>query len=190
MKKLLIVATMLMLSIATYAQKDVTRFLGIPVDGSKEEMIQKLKAKGYKYDSFYDCLEGEFNGMDVRIRISTNNNKVWRVIVSETISATESQIKIRFNDLCRQFQNNKKYISLSDDIIPEDENISYEMLVKKKEYQSAYLQLSTAKDSNDGAPLGFDKNKVVWFTIIETQGKYRIAIFYENKYNEANGDDL
>lgn len=29
-----------------YAEKDVTTFLGIPVDGTKEEMYQKLQSKG------------------------------------------------------------------------------------------------------------------------------------------------
>ena len=29
------------------AQKDVTKFLGIPVDGFKTEMISKLKSKGF-----------------------------------------------------------------------------------------------------------------------------------------------
>ena len=32
--------------------------------------------------------------------------------------------------------------------------------------------------------------KIVWFTISEDTGKYRITIFYDNKHNEANGEDL
>lgn len=47
MKKFLSVVLMLTLSVAMYAQKDVTKFLGIPVDGTKSAMIQKLKAKGF-----------------------------------------------------------------------------------------------------------------------------------------------
>lgn len=39
----------LMLGVYAFAQKDVTQFLGIPVDGTKTEMVQKLKAKGFKY---------------------------------------------------------------------------------------------------------------------------------------------
>ena len=40
----------LLLSAIVFAQpKSVTKFLGIPVDGSKAEMIQKLKDKGYTY---------------------------------------------------------------------------------------------------------------------------------------------
>ena len=33
------------------AQKDITKFMGIPVDGFKKDMIQKLKAKGFEYDT-------------------------------------------------------------------------------------------------------------------------------------------
>ena len=36
-----------MLALTTFAQKDVTKFLGIPVDGTKAQMIAKLKAKGF-----------------------------------------------------------------------------------------------------------------------------------------------
>ena len=37
---------LLIVSTTVFAQKEVTKFLGIPVDGFKSEMIQKLKAKG------------------------------------------------------------------------------------------------------------------------------------------------
>ena len=47
MKKLLSITMLLISSLFIYAQQDVTKFLGIPVDGSKSDMIQKLKAKGY-----------------------------------------------------------------------------------------------------------------------------------------------
>ena len=54
-------------------------FLGIPVDGTKSAMIQKLKAKGYTYNATLDILEGEFNGQPVFISVVTENNKVYRI---------------------------------------------------------------------------------------------------------------
>ena len=45
--KYLITVFALVLATMTFAQKDVTKFLGIPVDGTKAEMMQKLKAKGF-----------------------------------------------------------------------------------------------------------------------------------------------
>ena len=43
MKKILSLAVLLVFSLAMYAQKDVTKFLGIPVDGTKSEMIKKVR---------------------------------------------------------------------------------------------------------------------------------------------------
>ena len=146
MKKILLVAMLLICSIALHAQNDVTRFLGIPVDGSKYEMIQKLKAKGFQSTPFdKDVLTGEFNGTDVNIYVVTTNNKVSRIMVADVNTMDETDIKIRFNKLCRQFQKNKKYLpaslSVEDYSLSDDENISYEMLVHKKRYEAAYCQL-------------------------------------------------
>jgi hypothetical protein len=100
--------------ISLYSQKDVTQFLGIPVDGSKPEMIRKLKDKGFTISpDNKEVLVGEFNGTQVYIHVVTNNNKVWRIMISDVNSISEMNIKIRFNTLCQQFQNNKKYMPAS-----------------------------------------------------------------------------
>lgn len=67
-----------------YAQKDVTKFLGIPVDGTKSEMIQKLKAKGFTYNSVKDMLEGEFNGSEVQIAVVTNRETRYTAFTLQT----------------------------------------------------------------------------------------------------------
>ncbi|MDR1847918.1 MAG: hypothetical protein LBR17_07390 [Bacteroidales bacterium] len=142
MKKTVLTAVLLIVSIALYGQKDVTKFLGIPVDGTKAEMIQKLKAKGYTSSTLdKDVLVGEFNGRDVNIHVATNNNKVYRIAVFDAKSTDEGQIKIRFNTLCKQFENNENYMSLSEDqTLSDKEDISYEMLVHHKQYQAAFYQ--------------------------------------------------
>ena len=34
-------------------------------------------------------------------------------------------------------------------------------------------------------------NKIVWFTIVEEfYGSYKIVMYYDNGYNQANGEDL
>lgn len=105
MKKLLSITMLLISSLFVYAQQDVTKFLGIPVDGSKSEMIQKLKAKGYTSSQHNkEILVGEFNGTDVNIHIATNNNKVCRIMVCDANSIDEGGIRIRFNRLCEQFK--------------------------------------------------------------------------------------
>lgn len=107
MNKLMSIVMLLAVTAALHAQKSVTQFLGIPVDGTKSEMIRKLKAKGFE-SSCYDkeVLEGEFNGQDVNVFVVTNNNKVYRIMLADKNNIDEANIKIRFNNLCDQFRNN------------------------------------------------------------------------------------
>lgn len=228
MKNLFPFAMLLMFSITVHAQKDVTQFLGIPIDGTKSEMIQKLKAKGYRNSPYgNDILEGEFNGVKVNIHIMTNNNKVWRIGVIDSNNDDEKNIQIRFNNLCEQFKNNNKYISLQDYSIPDEENIYYEMGINNKRYQAVFYQkpafvdsvaieqefktsllskytekeLANPTEEIQSEILNFSlaymteklSSKTVWFMIDKDSydyRKYRIIIFYENKYNRASGEDL
>lgn len=220
---------LLVFSITVQAQQDVTQFLGIPVDGSKSEMIRKLKEKGFRnHPDINDALIGEFNGRAVRIYVITNKDKVYRIMVSDAKTVDEGDIKIRFNNLCEQFRNNPKYISLEDYTIPEEEDVSYEMTVHNKRYQAVFYQQPTAIDTTIIDTATRDKiitdllskytkeqlanpteelrlellnlaleytmelysKKQVWFIIVEFYGKYYIAMYYDNVYNRANGEDL
>ena len=181
MKKILSVLMLLLLSISISAQQNVTKFLGIPVDGSKAAMIQELRAKGFTYNILTDCLEGEFNGENVYILIQTNKNKVWRIIVYEKTRRDERQIKIQYNKLFQQFEDNSKYtISETSHKLSDNENISYEISVNKKQYAAAFYQL----------PYEGAQNRMVWFKIVKYYGEYNIAIYYENKRNASHGEDL
>lgn len=221
MKKLLCAIITLLCAATMQAQeeeKDVTKFLGIPVDGYKPAMIEKLKAKGFTPTiADKDVLEGEFNGTEVLIFVVTDNNKVWRIMLADkNTTDSETSIKIRFNRLCEQFENNPKYISGTDkeQTIPDDEHLSYEITVNDKRYEAVYFQLpdSVTKEQVLGSPKGpigeesLEKilehttilkkclgasNKSVWFMIARQQyGKYRINMYYDNEYNHANGEDL
>ena len=80
MKKFLCVAIAFVCTTALQAQeteKDVTKFLGIPVDGYKPAMIEKLKAKGFRSMPNTDILEGEFNGTEVDM---LTKKSVWFMI--------------------------------------------------------------------------------------------------------------
>ena len=181
MKKILSVAFLLMLSVALHAQKEVTKSLGIPVDGSKSSMIQKLKNKGFVYDPSADYLKGEFNGQQVDVYVVTNNNRVYRIMACDKHGCDEGQIKIRYNTLCRQFANNQKYVPLDAEELSESEDISYEMSVNNKQYQVAYAQLPADDDL---------RNRLVWFTITKFYGEYYITMYYDNEFNRAHGEDL
>jgi len=127
---------------------EVTKFLGIPVDGTKNQMIQKIKAKGFTYNQKQDRLKGKFNGRDVYVSVVTNKNKVWRIMVQDVVPSSETNIKIRFNELCRQFVENEKYVpqNLTGNYeIESDEDISYNITVRNKRYEAGYFQM-TEKD--------------------------------------------
>ena len=222
--KTLQIFVLVSIPLSSYSQNDVTRFLDVPVDGFKNEMIQKLKSKGYTLiPNSKDNLEGEFNGTNVILSINTNNNKVWRIIVSEANETDETNIKIKFNNLIRQFADNQRYLKQSDTtiakfIIPKDEDISHEILIKEKRYEAVFYQktlkydsLSKEKDILLAKENLNDKEKQrlldlmsesvtesmnciynpVWFMIQEIKyDKYRIVIFYENEHNKANGEGL
>ena len=140
--KRLIALFLVLTSLAARAQKDVTTFMGIPVDGTEAGMKKALTQKGFKYNSVKDYFIGEFNGRKSYVYIVTNRNKVWRIIVADYNTCDEIEIKIRFNNLVRQFDENKKYIKRSTDdyIIPESENIEWGIELQKKRYEAAYVQ--------------------------------------------------
>ena len=227
MKKIAVIIIALLFSASMFAQEDVTKFLGIPVVGFKSEMIRKLRAKGYTEHPYKtDVLVGEFNGRDVEIRVVTNNNKVYRIFLQDAYAVDEHNIKIRYNRLCEQFENNKRYISIpkKGQSIPDSEDISDQMLLYKKRYEALYFQVPEKVDTvaNQAAvmerilqkytveqlaeptpemeeemlnlalefALDLYQKKSVWFTIYKDGSKYRILMYYDNKYNEANGEDL
>lgn len=284
MKKIIGFAVVLLFSAVLYAQKDVTEFLGIPVDGTKQQMIENLKAKGFVYDSKEDVLSGEFNGEEVFIKVQTQGNKVWRLAVMDKSFRNETQIKIRFNNLVRQFVKNESYLEclatffshetekelmnsglfseeeipkifddfLFEQTISDYEDIGYGITLRNKQYQAVFHQLGNSVDEDlkditdkiyeevkelqnsdeykelaelksqyteeeypeemlmridkfkdslkykcidymkemEHVVVGPSSMKQVWFTIAGSGGQYGIIMFYENKYNEADGSDL
>ena len=78
--------------------------------GQKLKLSKSSKPKDITpTDIDSEVLEGEFNGKDVSIYIATNNNKVYRIMVIYNIPSSETDIKIEFNNLCHQFENNPRY---------------------------------------------------------------------------------
>ncbi len=140
MKKLIASFILVMVTFMAIAQTPATfKFLGIPVDGKKSDVIAALKNKGFVYDAKNDVLKGRFNGIDSEIMISENYGKVDRIYVADEDECGEAQIIIRFNTLLQQFRNNEKYVEVgSNEPISRDENISYEMSVHNKTYDASF----------------------------------------------------
>lgn len=175
MKRFLLTFLFVLMTVAAIAQTDNTiKFLGIPVDGNKKEMISKLQAKGYEYDASSDALFGEFNGDNVDIFVQTVNNRVWRIIIVDAeMYDNEAYIKIRYNRLFEQLSNNGKYEVVSGNKLGEEEHIYV--------YMRNPASFAFKDKSIHGA---------VRYTIIKYDGKYGIMMIYENLDNAANGEDL
>jgi len=211
MRRLVFVLLML-LTLSLNAQ---VKFMGIPVDGTKSEMIAKLKQKGFTLskDPFFeghDMLEGEFNGRPVYVSVVTNNNIVYRIFVQDQMTMNETDIKIRFNTLVGQFMLNKKYLShKNDQSLGKDFDISYEMDVNNKRIEASFSQklseeeiqylIENIPELKESEPemqaslieLATYMSNSVWFTISKASyNNYVIALFYDNLKNAPNGDDL
>ena len=142
MKKLLSFIIGIFMCSTVFGQSESTlKFLGIPVDGSKSEMVAALKSKGFRYDSNSGFLIGNFNGRESHIGIVENHGKVYRVVVFDANTYDAGEIRIRFNNLIHQFENsNGKYYYIDqNEMIPEDEDISYEINVHNKQYSATFI---------------------------------------------------
>lgn len=149
MRKLFILSLLFVYwSVCLNAQNpSVTTFMGIPVDGSKQEMISRLKSKGFKESTEGNGgLSGEFNGRNVNLNIVTYHDKVYRIVVSDDEASDERSIQIRFNNLCSQFEKNERYISPEDYRIPDDEDIAIQSFLYKKRYQAVFYQIPDSEE--------------------------------------------
>lgn len=178
MKKYILIVALVLASLSSFGQNTI-KFLGIPIEGTKKEMIAKLEEKGYIYSSSNDYLTGEFNGENVNISILTVNNRVWRIAVIAAENRDETNIKFHFTSLMQQFIKNGKYVYVGGSTPKQDDNLAYEIRVNKKRYDAYFHFIDPTI------------NGLVWYTIAEDgYGRYRMCIFYENHDNKANGDDL
>lgn len=185
-----------LLMLLTLSLNAQVKFMGIPVDGSKSKMINKLKQKGFDYDSDVDLFQGEFDGKEVMLKLETYKNTVYRVsvmfgsyfgtplFVIQPRGFGKNTIKNMFNDLVYQFNNNDKYLFAGyiigepmDPRIDADEDIEYQMQHNNKTYRASYRQL------------GDTHNNAVYFTIVELYGDYFIVLNYENLDNRPDGSD-
>ena len=215
MKRFITLVATLLMSVSMFAQsKAPISFLGIPIDGTKANMINALVDEGFEHiktNSGEDVLIGDFNGRKSHIYIVTNRNKVYRIMVAYADYVSEAQIKINYNNLLSQFKKSEKYVELDENpSIPDDEDISYEILVHKKTYDSSFwvkpnfTDEETAQiqkdvegmDEEDALRYAMQKaldamNGQVWFRISEEgYDRYEICIYYDNLLNKANGEEL
>lgn len=172
---------LLLFSVPSFAQDCVTKFMGIPVDGTKEEMVSALEKKGFK--NYGEYLVGEFNGRENSIAVVTNKGEVYCV---DAIDGKLDDITVvrRFNNVFSMLKNNPKYSYIEGELIPSGEDVGYNILVKNHVYEAYFQQI----ENNSDGPLicGIVRVHIDQVSVSE----YMLIISYYNMNNYPNGEDL
>ena len=145
MRKLITTILLAALCFTAFAQTSndgTLKFLGIPIDGPKEHLLERIKAKGFRSVPYRECLKGQFNGQDVEVYVVDNHGTAYRVFVAFP-ETSNYRIRSEYNHLLNQFLRNDKYVPIKDyEELPESEDISYEMTVHKKQYSASFAYIS------------------------------------------------
>ena len=98
MKKIFLLMTLLLLFCCNISAQTHLTFMGIPITGTREAMMAKLKAKGFTEKTQENEvgveLKGKYLGKDVWLRIY-NSNKSKTVYLIDLTSATIIQYTIK-----------------------------------------------------------------------------------------------
>lgn len=202
MKKFYLIFICLLFSTCIFCQERVPEFFGIPIDGTKEEMIQKLVETG----KFIKCVSGDkydlmlINEDFIRlgvypfVKIYTHDSKV-AIIQQDFLNLSAKVAKILFNVFVERFSNDSEFIVLKGDLIPEKEDIFYEMRVNKKEYKLIVSNKIDPHDISTGFAEGLERceilNKYIFLIegcVIEEMdedGKFMIINKWENVRNKG-----
>ena len=139
------------------------------------------------------------NDVDIAIRFNTllrqfrNNAKYIEFPVPNEMieDGTDMYHEIRVKN--KRFQ--ASFYQRPNNVDPEDKAKAQSLqdkIEKMKENgsESAFSSFTEVLGDLSGLYEKYLKYKLVWFMIDEQFGKYKIALFYENGHNMANGEDL
>ncbi|MBQ5779599.1 MAG: hypothetical protein IIW13_06415 [Paludibacteraceae bacterium] len=177
MKKFYLIFICLLFSTCIFCQERVPNFYGIPIDGTKEEMIQKLVETGnfikFEGSNNYDLMQISKDAKDLGItpfvKISTHDGKVAVIQQDILHLTTAEEAKFLFNSFVETSSNSSVLSVRKGDLIPEKEDIYYEMRVNKKKYT---LIVNNKIDSHD---ISTDLTKGL--KLCEIQNKYIFSGF-------------
>ena len=91
MKRFFLITLAFSLALSLQAKNPITTFLGIPVDGTKSEMISKLKEKGVLTEAGSE-MRCSISGVPYIVKIMTDKNKVYRISLTE-VAGTDDVCK-------------------------------------------------------------------------------------------------
>lgn len=143
----------------TFASSEVLKidenafaFMGIPIDGSKYQMITALEAKGFENKNYKDQLEGMFNGEKVTLEVSTNHGVVDRILVIYPYCSEANDSRIKYNTLLSRLNRSAKYVCINPrNELPADEEIYWNLLDNSKYYDAVYFDLQPERASKQWA---------------------------------------
>ena len=119
-------------------------FMGVPIDGSKYQMITALEGKGFERDIAGDQMTGMFNGEKVKLNISTNHGMVDRILVEYPYCSEANDTRVKYNTLLSRFNRNDKYVCINPrKDIPANENIALCIIENSKKYDAIYFSLKS-----------------------------------------------
>lgn len=177
---IMLLAGLLLCATLCFGQKPI-EFLGIPVSGTKQGMIEALKKKGFVYHESKDYLEGIFNGEPVQIVMGTIGNNVFGIAAVPKYLKDDIDAITKYNSLYIQFMHSPKYVKEYGEMLEEDEKVYFNLCMKYKEYS---MRFSPSNEEYTGfveVTISLDKvNKV----------EYGISIKYINPHVDIDVSDL
>lgn len=131
-------------------EETALKFVGIPIGGTKEQMYNALKAKGFERESYEEFMTGMFNGENVTLFISTNHGIVDRIKVLYPRCSEANDTRIKYNTLLSRFNRNAKYVCVNPrPEVPANENIYWKIQANTKEYDAVYFFLHPEVNAKD-----------------------------------------
>lgn len=132
--------------------ENILSFSGVPINGTKAQIIKSLSTKGFEYSDLYDHLTGMFNGEEVTLKISTNHGVVDRIIVNYPYCSEGNDTRIKYNMLLSRFNRNDKYICINPrKEVPAEERINRMLSDNSKYYDAVYFYLKQGSDPEQWA---------------------------------------
>ena len=115
----------------------VVKFLGIPLEGSKEQFAEDLVSKGFTYEPHSGCYKGLFNAKPVDVFVYTDHDVVGEVSVAFQ-DTTDYKVIEEYNQLIEQFRTDPCFMDFNmNEALLDNENIS-RGLSKGKAYEAHF----------------------------------------------------
>lgn len=153
----------------------VTEFLGVPVDGTKQEVFSALEKKGFtKVDE--GTLSGIFLGKQCEVSVGLHSDKVYVVYVLNEETLDGETAKMEFNNLFMTFSIDAEYSYGGGKSISHNEDLESFFSKENKSYLCWFHQVGDGSTEHE-------KRRVVIMLYRVEPNKYTVSLGYFNNYN-------